>query len=411
MEEEISIINGELEEYSFNSFLLNIRNNNLFENLEDYEIKDIYDIYYSKKYLYLDGNTRWENILNKLDKKNYKFLTNNDIDFTEKIVMKLCEFLDLFYQDEKEEKEEKDENSNKSGNKGLNDSNKEEFDELMSKAFEEIDDLVEEKNEEQNGTSKINIKSNSVTDKSVENLLNKVKFSSSTMDSFITKTIKSFKQHFSNISRFEYEEILDSDLIEDIDGVEYLPLVKDYPVLWSEVFNIKKILSCVVDCYVDRSGSMSSNCNINEYHNSFAKDNKSQPSNISYYDLAKVLAYKLYKSDYLSDLYWFTTYFEKINLDSFLKTSTQGGTSIDCAIENVLKQKRPSLIISDGDDTINIYSDMVYIINVSPDCYFRMISKNTEAVRKMLQNKQIIGFIDNKFFLPDQFKTYASKRY
>ena len=41
--------------------------------------------------------------------------------------------------------------------------------------------------------------------------------------------------------------------IEEIDGLELLPFVKQFPFLWDEIYNVKKLYSCVVDCYIDNS--------------------------------------------------------------------------------------------------------------------------------------------------------------
>jgi hypothetical protein len=75
----------------------------------------------------------------------------------------------------------------------------------------------------------------------------------------------------------------------------------------------------------------------------------------------------------------------------------------------VKQTARPSLIITDGEDRITQYSDLAYIINVSPSSFERMITQSNEAVQKMVQNNQILAFVDNKFLTPRQYNFYKQK--
>jgi hypothetical protein len=148
-----------------------------------------------------------------------------------------------------------------------------------------------------------------------------------------------------------------------------------------------------------------STVNINTEYNSFTKKGKA-PEWVSCINLAKVLAYKLYSMKYLSDIYRFEGDVELLDINRALRLAGHGGTCIDRVIKNIHKTLNPSLIITDGIDTITEYSDLAYIINIDPDSFEKMITKSTPAVQKMIEQNQILAFIDNRFLTPKQYKLY-----
>jgi hypothetical protein len=236
-------------------------------------------------------------------------------------------------------------------------------------------------------------------------LLKKVDLKTNAVDEFVKKTIKSFREHFSNVSKFEIEALLEAEEMSDIDGIELIPFVNKFPFLWDEIYNINKIHNCVVDVFCDYSGSMGSYANINSNYNSFTRSG-GNAFMVKMVNLAKVLVYKLYQQKYVADIYRFEHFCEKIDINKSLTLDENGGTNIDNVINIIKTTNRPSLVITDMEDNIEEYSNLVYIINLSPGSFERMVSNSNGAIKKMIDNNQIIAFIDNKFLTKEQYYKY-----
>jgi hypothetical protein len=302
--DDVSIIDGEIIPFYFEKFLKKSKVEDLYPNLKPHHIKNLYDIYYSKNYQYLEGNSFWEDILSRFDKSTFKFLSNHDPLYCDRIVPIFCKYVSqiLFEieeekqrqkqeqeeeqqqeqeeqeseesqneaqgQSEEENKEENSQQQSKSNSKGSNDLS-EAIEQIIndnaSQATAEAEKAIQKHQEEEQKKQQIKITSagKAVGEQRCEadpaivrNLLSSVNVNSNAINEFIKKTINKFREHFSNISKFEIEPILEAEEIVDIEGLELLPFVDEYPFLWEEIYNIKKLYSCVVDCYLDNSGSI-----------------------------------------------------------------------------------------------------------------------------------------------------------
>lgn len=300
MEEEIeveagNVIEGEMIDFHFDRFMSKNRNFTDLRYVKDYQLEDLYNIYYSRKYSYEEGDPTWTDILSRFDKTLFKFLTNSDPLYCEKLLPIFYKHLNkIMHQIEEEEEEkqkqkqeqQKGEGEGESDEKGdgegegegqhegsdeikeaqssLTEDQQEKIEQSVDEAMAEAKKEVEKLQAEEGNQQKRVITGAGTGDGSRENadpkivmeLLNKVDLRSSAIDNFIKQTIKSFKEHFSNISKIEIESLLDAEEIIEIDSIELIAIAKKFPFLWDEISNISKQYSCVVDVFVDNSGSI-----------------------------------------------------------------------------------------------------------------------------------------------------------
>ncbi len=167
---------------------------------------------------------------------------------------------------------------------------------------------------------------------------------------------------------------------------------------------------------------MSSQLNINPNYNSFTRkangnsssDNSSK--NIQAISLAKILAYKMLKTNMLNDLYTFENNVNPANKAKIFSIGLGGGTNIDRVVSHINKTGIPSVIITDACDSCPVYSSLAYMINVDynssnylvytekgesnyHDCY--------SGYYMMDKKKQISMFIDNHFLGPGKMAAYS----
>ena len=440
-EEDKRIIESNSEPFYLERFLYKNKNFEDLKFLEEHQKSDLYSIYHATQYQYKDTEDElWDYTLSKLDKSMFKFLTKDNASYCDRLLPIFYKHVNKIYEAKAEEDKKKEEEQGEGGQdkqdgqsqgqgqgkgdkqegegEGISDALKELIEQQANEAEESVQEALKEmrKEEEQANQQAISKQAGNgngetrldADPKIVMNLLKRVNLNSYAVDEFIKKTIKTFRSHFSNIFTYEMESILEAEEIDDIEGIELLPFVKKFPFLWDEIYNLTKVYGCVVDCYVDYSGSMDSEVNISPDFHSFTR--KGNGEFVTMMNLSKVLMYKLYSDNILADLYAFTHSVDKHDINTGLNRRASGGTNINCVIQNIHKTNRPSLIISDGNDTITEYSDLAYIINVDPSSFEGMVSRSTDAVKKMLANEQIMCFVDNKFLNKEQFNKYKKLR-
>lgn len=244
------------------------------------------------------------------------------------------------------------------------------------------------------------------------------------IDAFVKQSIKSFSGYFDKQSKGQYESILDADVINELSEMELLMIDDTFiDLLENKFYTSKKKF----DVYIDISGSMSSGVNINPEFNSFtrkanlsAKTQNGTYKNIPSISLAKILAYKLLRSNMLNDFYIFDDYVEQRDKAKILDIGLRGGTSINRVVQHIQKTGLPSVIITDACDSCPDYSPLAYMINVAynSSSYLEAKDKGQQGYQDcyagyymMDKKNQISMFIDNHFLGPGKVKDYSAGKY
>lgn len=218
-----------------------------------------------------------------------------------------------------------------------------------------------------------------------------IKLKSDLINNFVKTTLKLSKTYFSSKYKELEEEILEAEEIDDIQGMENVhPALKrvhlDDIVTHARQYHMK------FDVYVDISGSMDSRI--------YQLGNRN--SNISGLDMAKITCLKLKSLGYVEDVYPFEGHVHPPMRDALAiaTMNTCGGTSIDSVIRNVRKTGRPSVVITDMQDSIQEYDDNVYFIGILGAGFeqFRDTRYGGTAGPQYLQNKQCVAYNDDNSF-------------
>lgn len=177
------------------------------------------------------------------------------------------------------------------------------------------------------------------------------------------------------------ESIFDADAIEELINVEAFAHVA--LVLDAVVRERKHHLS--FDVYIDDSGSMDSRCQIGEASVS-----------VTYRDLARMVAFKLFSLGILRDVYLFScrNTITKISHEHIFSAHIGGGTDIQQCIDLARAQKRPAILITDGWDSIEegnegYFRDMFILIL---EC-----QSTHHSFKQFLPKKQIMFYNNGKF--------------
>lgn len=244
------------------------------------------------------------------------------------------------------------------------------------------------------------------------------------IDAFVKQSIKSFSGYFDKQSKGQYESMLDADVINELSEIEMLMIDDTFiDMIENKFYTSKKKF----DVYIDISGSMSSGVNINPNYNSFtnrqnlnAKGTDMKSKSIPSISLAKILAYKLLRSNMLNDFYVFDDNVEQRDKTKMLGIGLRGGTSINRVIQHINKTGIPSVIITDACDSCPDYSPLAYMINVAYNSSEYLEAKEVgqsgyvnhyAGYYAMDKKKQISMFIDNHFLGPGKVKDYKAGKY
>jgi len=185
--------------------------------------------------------------------------------------------------------------------------------------------------------------------------LERINLSMGSLKEKIKKLLDKSVSYFSANETTEYEDLFNSDNIAGLEDYELLhPKLRKIFAEDLQVKNTKKVGK--IDLYIDVSGSMSSNCGVQN----------SNGQSISKIDFCKAFAAKLKGMDMLNDIYKFDNRVKKYKNDliSISMLDCGGGTTIDEAIRSIEKQGVNALVITDAEDSCSIYSDKAFFIGV-----------------------------------------------
>lgn len=259
--------------------------------------------------------------------------------------------------------------------------NKKLFDDVVEQAKENIDFIEKVMSEDEikkHWDTKNPEKFNAESLRKVQNTLKTIELNSDSLKPYIKKIVDKSFSYFESKTTDVYDEFLNNPEISEILGFEYFhPKFKNLMLEDIQIREPQKVGK--INVYLDVSGSMSSSAGI--------KDTPMDKLTFS-----KALLLKLKKMDVINEIYTFNTKLKKLNdvdVSNVLTIDTSGGTSLDLVVCDIIEKDKPSIVITDADDSIRYYSEKAFILGVAGASFHR-ISKH--ALEKYYANNQLIVF-------------------
>ena len=220
--------------------------------------------------------------------------------------------------------------------------------------------------------------------------LESIKLSTGSLKEKLKRLLDKSASYFSSRKITKYEDLFNADSVAGLDDFELLhPKLRKIhleDIMIKDTKNVGKI-----DVYIDVSGSMTSGCGVRN----------DQGNSISKIDFCKSLTAKLKEMDMLNDVYLFDTRLKKIKSDliSISMIDAGGGTTIDVAVQSIVKNGINAIVITDAEDQCNIYSEKAFFIGVE-GANFR--SFNDDVIRQYSEKAQAIVFNGANIFNVDR---------
>lgn len=361
---------------------------------------DVASIYSSKyhEYLPLTNDKIWiSGLIRKLNYVHLKQITYNNEFVCETVLPYSVKFLEQFFKDKKveeykkilEQEETQTQSLSFNSLKKVKDSSEEvkqqleaKFEELEKSIEEVIDDIPEELLYSSAGDL-----SDIVEDKQdiqeLMKLFKSLKFNKKSVNTFVRKSIRIFKNYFNNIIGYKRVDLLDADDFVGLENVHYIGFKIES--LLEEIYVKEPKKSIVVDLYIDVSSSMSTKIKV-------------EKQDVYLPNVCKFLAFNLLKYKYINELYVFDYYPIRIEFSELLsKDFRGGGTSIERVLQKIKEDNRPAIIITDGEDNFTTYTDLAFLFYVSEKAYNKRKADESPGFMQYLHKKQIIGYFNNKF--------------
>jgi hypothetical protein len=214
--------------------------------------------------------------------------------------------------------------------------------------------------------------------------LSRIRLSMGSLKEKLKKILDKSKSYFSSRKITTYDDLFNA---QDVSGLEEFELLHpNIRKIFAEDIQIKETKSVgKIDVYIDVSGSMSSSCGVRD----------DEGNQISKLDFAKSMVAKLKEMDMLNDVYLFDNRLKKYRNDivSISMIDCAGGTSIDVAVQNILKTNRNALVITDAEDSCRIYSDKAFFVGVEGA---RFNHFDREVITQYSNRGQVIVFDGTK---------------
>lgn len=217
--------------------------------------------------------------------------------------------------------------------------------------------------------------------------LDQIDLPENVVSSFVKNTLKLSEAYFSNKYTESQVELLEADVIDDLSNIEYLfpqlrALGLDNIVTHERKYHMK------FDLFIDISGSMSSQI--------YGVGGQS----IAGLDLAKITALKLKNMGHVEDVYPFESRVHKklTNKGEIALMKSTGGTDINEVIRTVEKSGRPSVVITDMQDSIRLYDPNVFFVGILGASFENF--RGDSVGKQYIENHQCIKYDNtNKFTL------------
>jgi molecular chaperone GrpE (heat shock protein) len=214
----------------------------------------------------------------------------------------------------------------------------------------------------------------------LKSALKAVSINRESIRSVLVKILDQSRNYFSAKYTTKEEGIFESDELDDIEGLEYLHPALKFVEL-DNVVNISRVYEGKIDLYLDTSGSMS-------YKENF------DGQNIRMIDLVKGIAIVLFRMNMLDKLYFFDTQLHEIkNINEFtiLGFNKSGGTDFDNVVTQVKSNGRNSVVITDGEDGCEQYSEKVFWVGVG-GTQFDSRWGDSRAFPEYKKNNQVVTY-------------------
>jgi hypothetical protein len=216
--------------------------------------------------------------------------------------------------------------------------------------------------------------------KQVAQSLENISLSMGSLKEKLKKLLDKSASYFSSKKKVIHEDLFNSDNISGLEEFEFLhPKLRK---LFAEDIMVKDTKSVgKIDVYIDISGSMSDSCGVTN------KDG----NRISRLDFCKSMVAKLAEMDMLNDVYVFNNNVKKYKKDpiSIAILDTSGGTTINKAVESVHNNGVNAIILTDAEDSCNIYSEKAFFIGLQGA---RFSHFRNETISEYSKNDQVIIF-------------------
>ena len=216
--------------------------------------------------------------------------------------------------------------------------------------------------------------------KHVAQSLENISLSMGSLKEKLKKLLDKSASYFSSKKKVIHEDLFNSDNISGLEEFEFLhPKLRK---LFAEDIMVKDTKSVgKIDVYIDISGSMSDSCGVTN------KDG----NRISRIDFCKSMVAKLAEMDMLNDVYVFNNNVKKYKKDpiSIAILDTSGGTTINKAVESVHNNGVNAIVLTDAEDSCNIYSEKAFFIGLQGA---RFSHFRNETISEYSKNDQVIIF-------------------
>ena len=339
-----------------------------------------------KKYEITPDKYWWHNLLSKVDNHLLQCATNNKAGYSYLAASKTMGILDKLYKKHGDDLKEKINQMNDDIKNG-NDPSDKEFEKDVNAAANTAKNQIRKDIEKADKTGMQAGKGNTKEDLDMMDLMmdsrlqKLVNVKGSNIKDFLKATIDKATECVGGKATIIEESIFDSEDIEDLVNIENFAHV----ALFNDLVTKTKKYTTSFDVYIDDSGSMEQYANMGDDYS----------GNVTYRNLARMVAFKLEQMNILRDCYLFasTGYMPKIEKKHLFAAHIGGGTDIAQCIQSSKKVNRPSIIITDGHDHLDKEKDY------HKDSFILCVGMNRmdNSFIRFAENKQLIFYDKGKF--------------
>ncbi len=263
----------------------------------------------------------------------------------------------------------------------------EELQALRDRAFAAADKKIDEANDKLN---QLGIDAGSGTNiheveeqLEILDLVETFNLDSALLKKFIQQCIKGVTTYYSQQYTARDESFLECESLDDMQGLAFLHPSLHFAQI-EDVTAQERKFTFGMDVYIDCSGSMSSPLSGRGYRYSRAEQGE-----VSCLVAAKVLAIKLCNARIAQNVHFFDDAISPRveGVKGILKFDSGGGTNTERVVQQVIKSRRPGIVITDMQDHIATYTKDIFFIGIGGAKMY-----NTSAGEQFTRTKQFATF-------------------